>query len=583
MRRTKILCTIGPASESPEIIKKMLLAGMNVARLNFSHGSHEEQRRRIETLRSVAAQLDYPLGILLDTRGPEIRIGTFKNGSVVLEEGQIFTLTTEEVEGDAERVTVQYAGFPSDIKEGDIVLLNDGLLQLEVLAVQGRDVKCRVINGGVLSDRKKINLPHSRVKLPPLSEKDRQDIRFGVEQGVDYIAASFIRRADDILAIKHYLEEMGADIPIIAKIENPEGVENVDAIIRMADGLMVARGDLGVELPAEDVPLLQKMMIRKCNEAGKPVITATQMLESMVENPRPTRAEASDVANAILDGSDAVMLSAETAMGAYPVEAVATMDRIARRAEEAIDYEGILHRKREAGARTITDAVGYATCISAHDLQAAAILTATQSGYTSRMVARHRPRAPIIAVTPKEEVARQLTLIWGVYPIRKEAASTADEMFERAIAAGVEKGYIREGDLVVITAGHPVGIPGTSNLIKVQTVGNVLLRGIGIGQKAATGRICIVKRPREAREYFRPGDIVVAIGTDMEFMPILEEAAAIVTEEPGLTSHAAVVGLSLGIPVVVGAKGATERLAGEEVITVDANRGLIYRGRVQVR
>ncbi|MFY9417011.1 MAG: pyruvate kinase, partial [bacterium] len=340
MRRTKILCTIGPASESPEIIKKMLLAGMNVARLNFSHGSHEEQRRRIETLRSVAAQLDYPLGILLDTRGPEIRIGTFKNGSVVLEEGQIFTLTTEEVEGDAERVTVQYAGFPSDIKEGDIVLLNDGLLQLEVLAVQGRDVKCRVINGGVLSDRKKINLPHSRVKLPPLSEKDRQDIRFGVEQGVDYIAASFIRRADDILAIKHYLEEMGADIPIIAKIENPEGVENVDAIIRMADGLMVARGDLGVELPAEDVPLLQKMMIRKCNEAGKPVITATQMLESMVENPRPTRAEASDVANAILDGSDAVMLSAETAMGAYPVEAVATMDRIARRAEEAIDYEG---------------------------------------------------------------------------------------------------------------------------------------------------------------------------------------------------------------------------------------------------
>ncbi|MGI6143674.1 MAG: pyruvate kinase [bacterium] len=583
MRRTKILCTIGPASESPEITRKMLLAGMNVARLNFSHGSHEEQRRRIRTLRSVAAQLDYPLGILLDTRGPEIRIGTFKTGSIVLKEGEIFTLTTEEVEGDATRVTVQYAGFPSDIKEGDTVLLNDGLLKLKVLAVQERDVKCRVVNGGVLSDRKKINLPHSQVKLPPLSEKDREDIRFGVEQGIDYIAASFIRRADDVLAIKHFLEEIGAEMPVIAKIESPEGVENIDAILRMADGLMVARGDLGVEMPAEDVPLLQKMIIKKCNRVGKPVITATQMLESMVENPRPTRAEASDVANAILDGSDAVMLSAETATGAYPVEAVATMARIVQRAEEAIDYEGILHRKRKAGAQTITDAVGYATCITAHDLQAAAILTATQSGYTPRMVARHRPKAPIIAVTPKEEIIRQLTLVWGVYPIRKEPAFNADEMFERAVTAGVEKGYIREGDLVVITAGHPVGIPGTSNLIKVQTVGNVLIRGMGIGHKAATGRVCIVRRPRDARQHFRPGDIVVAVGTDKEFMPLLEEAAAIVTEEPGLTSHAAVVGLSLGIPVVVGAKGAMELLAAEEVITVDGTRGLIYRGRVQVR
>ncbi|HHW92857.1 MAG TPA: pyruvate kinase [Firmicutes bacterium] len=583
MRRTKILCTIGPASESPEITRKMLLAGMNVARLNFSHGSHEEQRRRIRTLRSVAAQLDYPLGILLDTRGPEIRIGTFKTGSIVLKEGEIFTLTTEEVEGDATRVTVQYAGFPSDIKEGDTVLLNDGLLKLKVLAVQERDVKCCVVNGGVLSDRKKINLPHSQVKLPPLSEKDREDIRFGVEQGIDYVAASFIRRADDVLAIKHFLEEIGAEMPVIAKIESPEGVENIDAILRMADGLMVARGDLGVEMPAEDVPLLQKMIIKKCNRVGKPVITATQMLESMVENPRPTRAEASDVANAILDGSDAVMLSAETATGAYPVEAVATMARIVQRAEEAIDYEGILHRKRKAGAQTITDAVGYATCITAHDLQAAAILTATQSGYTPRMVARHRPKAPIIAVTPKEEIIRQLTLVWGVYPIRKEPAFNADEMFERAVTAGVEKGYIREGDLVVITAGHPVGIPGTSNLIKVQTVGNVLIRGMGIGHKAATGRVCIVRRPRDARQHFRPGDIVVAVGTDKEFMPLLEEAAAIVTEEPGLTSHAAVVGLSLGIPVVVGAKGAMELLAAEEVITVDGTRGLIYRGRVQVR
>ncbi len=583
VRRTKIVCTIGPASETAETIRKMLLAGMNVARLNFSHGSHIEQKQRIQTLRSVASKLGYPLGILLDTRGPEIRIGTFKTGSVFLEEGKTFTLTTREIKGDNRRVAVQYAPFAEDVAVGDTILLDDGLIHLQVMATDGIDVECRVIHGGRLSDRKKINLPDSRVSLPPLSEQDYKDLSFGVEHGIDYVAASFIQRADEVLIIKRFLEEEGAEIPVLAKIENAQGVGNLDAILRVADGLMVARGDLGVEVPAEEVPFLQKLMIKKCNRAGKPVITATQMLESMVDKPRPTRAEASDVANAILDGSDAVMLSAETATGSFPVEAVENMDRISRRAEKELDYEGLLGRKSESPHQTITDAIGYATCTTAHDLQANAILTATQSGYTPRMVARHRPRAPIIAVTPKGEVLRRLTLVWGVIPVLEAQSSDTDEMLDKSVAAGLKGGYIKEGDLVVITAGHPVGIPGTSNLLKVHTVGNVLLRGVGIGQRATTGRICLGKTPRDFQRNFQPGDILVTLMTDKEFMPFLEKASAIITEGPGLTSHAAVVGLNLGIPVVVGAKGALELLAKEDVVTVDGIRGLVYRGRANVK
>ena len=556
---------------------------MNVARLNFSHGCHKEQRRRIQILRSVASELDYPLGILLDTRGPEIRIGTFKEGSVFLAEGEQFILTTKRVEGNNSRVTVQYDRFAKDVAVGDTVLLDDGLIQLQVVSTDGIDVRCRVIHGGRLSDRKKINLPNSQISLPPLSEQDHEDLIFGVKHGVDYVAASFIQRASDILTIKRFLEEEGAEIPVLAKIENARGVENLDAILRVADGLMVARGDLGVEVPAEEVPFLQKIMIKKCNRVGKPVITATQMLESMVDKPRPTRAEASDVANAILDGSDAVMLSAETATGDFPVEAVENMDRISRRAEMELDYEGLLRRKSESSHQSITDAIGYATCTTAHDLKANAILTATQSGYTPRMVARHRPRVPIIAITPEEKVLRRLTLVWGVTPLVREQASNTDEMLEQSVAAGLEEGYIKAGDLVVTTAGHPIGVPGTSNLIKVHTVGNVLLRGAGIGQKAATGRVCLGKNPRDFQNSFQPGDIMVTFMTDKEFMPFIEKAAGLITEGPGLTSHAAVVGLNLGIPVVVGAKGAMELLAKEKVVTVDSNRGLIYRGKAHVK
>jgi pyruvate kinase len=581
MRRTKIICTIGPASQSAETIREMIRAGMNVARLNFSHGTYAEHRTRINTLRSVAAQLGHPLGILLDTKGPEIRIGSFSGGAIQLQEDNIFTLTTSPVEGDGRRVYVNYPELHKEIKPGATVLLDDGLLQLEVVTVVGDEIKCRVVHGGTLRNGKKVNLPDTRVSLPAFSEQDQQDLIFGIRQGIDYIAASFIRNAAGVLAIKRFLEEEGAAIPVIAKIENLEGVENIDSILKVADGLMVARGDLGVEIPAEDVPILQKQIIKKCNQAGKLVITATQMLESMVEKSRPTRAEASDVANAIFDGSDAIMLSAETATGKYPVEAVKHMNNIAQRAETALDYAEILRRKG-AVAQTITDAVGYATCTVAHNLHAAAILTATQSGYTSRVIAKYRPKAPIIAVTPQEKVLRQLTMVWGVHPVLKEQASSTDEMFASAITAGLDQGLIKNGDLVVITAGHPVGVPGTTNLIKVHTVGDILLRGIGIGQGAATGRVCLAGTHKELQERFQPGDVIVALATDREYMPFVEQAAAVVTEEAGLTSHAAVVGLSLGIPVVVGAKGALKLLAAEVNVTVDSGRGLIYRGRAHV-
>ncbi len=581
MRRTKIICTIGPASESPEVLRAMMRAGMDVARLNFSHGDHVEHQRRLEACRQVARELGRPLGIMLDTRGPEIRVGTFEEGAVELEDGACFTLTTNPVSGDKQRVSVNYSGLNQDVFPGASVLLDDGLIELEVELVEGEDVHCRVVHGGTLKNRKRVNLPDSQVQLPSLSQQDQDDLECGVRLGVDMVAASFIRNGDHVLNIKRFLEEKGADLPLIAKIESPEGVENLNNILKVADGIMVARGDLGVEMSAEEVPILQKMMIERANQAGRPVITATQMLESMVENTRPTRAEASDVANAILDGSDAIMLSAETAAGKHPVEVVATMDRIARRAEASLDHGELLRRHRSGSPQTITDAVGYAACATAHDLRARAILTATESGYTACMVSKHRPQAPIVAVTTSEKICQQLSLVWGVCPVLRGRVSTTDELFDQAVAAGIEHGFMQEGDLVVITAGHPVGKHGTTNALKVHTVGDVLIRGTGVGRQVATGRVCVGRHPRNLGNRFRPGDILVTVVTDREFMPYLEQAGAIITEEPGLTSHAAVVGLNLGIPVVVGAKGAMELLAHEEYVTVDSSRGLIYRGQAR--
>nr|WP_018249118.1 pyruvate kinase [Orenia marismortui] len=469
MRKTKIVCTIGPASEDRETLSKLIDAGMNVARLNFSHGDFKEHGARVKTIRELSKEKGKPVAILLDTKGPEIRTGMLVNDEkVMLERGQEFTLTTEDIEGDNTRTSVTYKDLPKDMNAGDTILIDDGLIGLKVKSTTSTDVICDVVNGGKLGSRKGVNLPGVAVNLPAITEKDIADIKFGIEQGVDFIAASFVRKASDVLAIREILEEEDADIHIIPKIENQEGVENLDEILEVADGLMVARGDLGVEIPPEKVPAAQKMMIKKCNKAGKPVITATQMLDSMQKNPRPTRAEASDVANAIYDGTDATMLSGETAAGDYPVESVATMARIAIETEKQLKYAQLMDRDGLESRNTITDSISYATCKSAYELDAAAIVTSTQSGYTAKMVSKYRPSTPIVAVTPNQRVFNKLILSWGVKPILADITESTDEMIQDSINATLEAGYVNKDDVVVITAGTPVGEAGTTNLLKIE-------------------------------------------------------------------------------------------------------------------
>lgn len=582
MRRTKIVCTIGPASDSPEIMKKLIEAGMNVARLNFSHGTHEEHRKRLRSTRQIARELGSTLAIMLDTKGPEIRTGTLKNGSAALVEGRRVTLTVEQLEGDAERVPVKYPALPRMVRPGNSIMIADGLIGLKVIDTSEKEVVCEVTNGGELGNNKGINIPGVAVDLPAITGQDVLDIDFGIEEDVDFIAASFVRMAADVLDIRKLLEARNANIDIIAKIENHQGVENVDDIIKVSDGVMVARGDLGVEIPSEEVPLVQKMIIEKCNKAGKPVITATQMLESMVRNPRPTRAEASDVANAIFDGTDAIMLSGETAAGRYPVESVRTMARIAERAEEALRYEEILGRKGIAPARTVPDAISHATCTIALDLGAAAIITSTESGSTARMVSKYRPWAPIIAGTQKEKVMQKLSLVWGVIPLQVVPTSGTDEMIEEAVSTAIGAGLVKPGDLVVITAGVPIGVPGTTNLVKVHIVGKMLLRGTGVGTGVVRGVIRTARSPEEALAKVQPGDILVASVTDRDYVPAIEKAHAVITEVGGLTSHAAVVGVSLGVPVVCGAEGALAALQDGQMVTIDVRRGLVLQGEVKV-
>ncbi|MDN5330807.1 MAG: pyruvate kinase [Tepidanaerobacteraceae bacterium] len=582
MRRTKIVCTIGPASEKKEIIKELIKAGMNVARLNFSHGTHEEHGARIAAIREAARELNASVAIMLDTKGPEIRLGTFASGKVFLEKGQEFTLVTYPVEGDNKRVFVNLKEITKLVNAGDRILLADGLIELEVKKVADAEIQCTVLNGGELSSKKGVNLPGKSIPLPVVTPKDVEDILFGIKMEVDFIAASFIRKASDVLAIRKILEENGGnDIQIIAKIENQEGVQNLDEIIKVADGIMVARGDLGVEIPVEEVPLVQKIIIEKCNRAGKPVITATQMLESMIKNPRPTRAEATDVANAIMDGTDAIMLSGETAAGDFPVEAVKVMARIAQKVEESVSLDATAV-KRQTSIRTVTDAISHATYTIAKDLGASAVITSTKSGYTARMVAKFRPSAPIIAVTPREKVTRTLQIVWGVFPIRVKETTSTDEMFREAVNGALESGLIKKGDLVVITAGVPLYVSGTTNLIRVQVVGDVVLKGTGIGNKSIYGTVHVARTLREA-EAMPDGCILVVTSTDKDYMPVIRRASAIIAEEGGLTSHAAIAGIELGIPVIVGAEGATEKLSTGDQVTIDCQRGLVYKGVADVK
>ncbi|MFO7341681.1 MAG: pyruvate kinase [Caldibacillus debilis] len=585
MRKTKIVCTIGPASESVEMLVALIEAGMNVARLNFSHGDHKEHERRILNLREAEKITKKNVALLLDTKGPEIRTHDMENGAVELRKGDIVRISMEEVLGTKERFSVTYSGLIHDVEVGSSILLDDGLIGLEVVdkLLDKKEIVAKVLNNGVLKNKKGVNVPGVSIKLPGITEKDAADIIFGIKHGIDFIAASFVRRASDVLDIRELLEKYGAtDVQIIPKIENREGVENIDEILEVSDGLMIARGDLGVEIPAEEVPIVQKRLIKKCNQFGKPVITATQMLDSMQRNPRPTRAEASDVANAIFDGTDAVMLSGETAAGQYPVEAVKMMHKIALCAEKELNHKEILSVRSKQTEHNMTDAICQSVAHTAINLDIHAVITPTESGHTARMIAKYRPKSPIIAITSNERTRNQLELVWGVYPLLGEKVPSTDEMLELSVQESLKSGLIKHGDIVVITAGVPVGEAGTTNMMKIHVVGDILLKGQGVGRKTAFGKAVIARNSQEALEKVKERSILVTYSTDREMMPAIEKCIAIVTEEGGITSHAAVVGLSLGIPVIVGAEKAVEVLKDGQEITVDAVSGIVYKGHASV-
>lgn len=584
MRKTKIVCTLGPATNDKETIKKVVESGMNVARMNFSHGDHDEHKHRIDLVKEAEKETGKTVGLMLDTKGPEIRTGEMKGDKIQLEENNELLISKEDVEGTTEKISVSYKELAQDMEVGNRILIDDGLIELEVTEIDGDDVLTRVVNGGELGSRKGVNLPGVKVSLPALTEKDISDIRFGVEQGIHFIAASFVRKAKDVIEIRKILEESGnEDIFIIAKIENQEGVENLDAILEVADGIMVARGDLGVEIPAEKVPIVQKMMIRKCNEASKPVITATQMLDSMIRNPRPTRAEASDVANAIFDGTDATMLSGESAAGKYPIESVETMAQIAREVENSESYKEKFAGKYEFAAESVTAAISLATCQTSEELGAEAIITSTGSGLTARTVSKFRPQTPIIAVTPNKRVMHQLAMSWGISPLLAARSSTTDEMMDNAISTALDHDLIEEGDLVTITAGTPVGISGTTNLIKVDVVGKPVADGQGVGKGIVVGKAKLVKSAEEAMDKIEEGDIMIAPMTDRDYIPAMKKAGAIVTFSGGLTSHPAIVGLNIGVPVVVNTGDISDDFKDGEIITVDGVRGLVYRGQAHLK
>lgn len=582
MRKTKIICTIGPASEKREILSQIIEAGMNVSRHNFSHGDHAEHAERINLVKELAKEHNKEIAVMLDTKGPEIRTGKFEPKKVELQAGAKFTVHAGgDVIGNTEECSVTYAGLASDVKAGDTILIDDGLVGLTVESIEGNKIHCTVQNTGFVATHKGVNVPGVSIKLPALTEKDIADLKFGCEIGVNAVAASFIRKASDVETIRQILNENGGeDIKIISKIENQEGVDNIDAILEASDGLMVARGDLGVEVPTEEMPIIQKDMIRKCNELGKPVITATQMLDSMIRNPRPTRAEVTDVANAIYDGTDAIMLSGETAAGKYPVEAVKVMASIAKRIEETLNYEEILKERNLKGS-TVTDAISYATCTTAVELNASAIVSSTSSGYTARMVSKFRPKTPIIAATDSDRTRRQLALSWGVYSVHSSKAENTDEVIEYSINASKESEYINQGELVVVTAGVPVGESGTTNLIKVHVISEEISTGMGVGRETVEGKVKIVKNGETCID-FNEGDILITSMTDADMNQYIEKAAAIVTECGGMTSHAAIVGINLAKPVVMSATGIMDKVVDGEIITVDAARGVVYRGSSRV-
>ena len=582
MRKTKIICTLGPSTDKDGVLRELIANGMNVARFNFSHGSHEEHKGRLDLLKSLREELGKPVAALLDTKGPEIRLKDFKNGTEMLEAGQTFTLTTRDVEGTKEICSITYKDLPQDVAPGGTIMLDDGLIKLQIQTVNDTDIVCTVLNNGKIKNKKGVNVPGVHLSMPYMSQRDKDDIIFGIEQGFDFIAASFVRTAQDVYEIRNLLNEYDSNIRIIAKIENREGVNNIDSILAAADAVMVARGDLGVEIDFTELPGIQKNIIERSFSFGKPIVTATQMLDSMMGNPRPTRAEISDVANAIYDGTSAIMLSGETAAGAYPVEALKTMSAIAERTETENHARVEYLTEATNGKISVSDATAHAACLTAKDVNAAAIVTVSESGTTARLLSKYRPQQPIIACVMKEQVQRQLSLSWGITSLMMPLAHSTDELIEMSTALAKENGFLHNGELAVVTAGVPVGISGTTNMIKIHMVGNCLATGVGVGPENAevsnaTGKACVCRTLDEVRAKFKPGMVLVVPSTSNEMLNYVRDAAALVVEEPGLNSHAAIVGKALLKPTVVGAVGATSHIRDGLMIAVDCAHGSVQR------
>ena len=580
MRKTKIICTLGPSTDKEGVLRELIANGMNVARFNFSHGSHEEHLGRLEKLKALREELGKPVAALLDTKGPEIRLKDFKNGVENLVAGQTFTLTTRDVEGTNEICSITYKDLPMDVEPNGTIMLDDGLIKLQIQTVNDTDIVCTVLNNGKIKNKKGVNVPGVHLSIPYMSQRDKDDIIFGIQQGYDFIAASFVRTAQDVYDIRNLLNQYDSNIRIIAKIENREGVNNIDSILAAADAVMVARGDLGVEIDFTELPGIQKTIIDRSFSFGKPIVTATQMLDSMIVNPRPTRAEISDVANAIYDGTSAIMLSGETAAGAYPVEALKTMSAIAERTEQ----EGFHLRSRtmdfNPGKISVSDATAHAACLTARDVNAAAIVTVSESGTTARLLSKYRPQQPIIACVMREQVQRQLSLSWGITPLMMSLAHSTDELIEMSTALAKENGYLHNGELAVVTAGVPVGVSGTTNMIKIHMVGNCLATGVGVGPEnndVASGKACVCRTMDEVRAKFKPGMVLVVPSTSNEMLSFVRDAAALVVEEPGLNSHAAIAGKALLKPTVVGAAGATSHIRDGLMVAVDCAHGSVQR------
>ena len=580
MRKTKIICTLGPSTDKEGVLRDLIANGMNVARFNFSHGSHEEHLGRLEKLKALREELGKPVAALLDTKGPEIRLKDFKNGVENLVAGQTFTLTTRDVEGTNEICSITYKDLPMDVEPNGTIMLDDGLIKLQIQTVNDTDIVCIVLNSGKIKNKKGVNVPGVHLSMPYMSQRDKDDIIFGIQQGYDFIAASFVRTAQDVYDIRNLLNQYDSNIRIIAKIENREGVNNIDSILAAADAVMVARGDLGVEIDFTELPGIQKTIIDRSFSFGKPIVTATQMLDSMIVNPRPTRAEISDVANAIYDGTSAIMLSGETAAGAYPVEALKTMSAIAERTEQ----EGFHLRSRtmdsNPGKISVSDATAHAACLTARDVNAAAIVTVSESGTTARLLSKYRPQQPIIACVMREQVQRQLSLSWGITPLMMSLAHSTDELIEMSTALAKENGYLHNGELAVVTAGVPVGVSGTTNMIKIHMVGNCLATGVGVGPEnndVASGKACVCRTMDEVRAKFKPGMVLVVPSTSNEMLSFVRDAAALVVEEPGLNSHAAIAGKALLKPTVVGAAGATSHIRDGLMVAVDCAHGSVQR------